>query len=76
MRLPALRHRNFRLLWLGQLVSFSGSMMQSAAVLWHVTLLVPPDRRALALGLVGLVRFVPIVLFSLASGVVARPPRS
>ncbi len=27
----ALQHRNFRLLWLGQLVSFSGSMMQTAA---------------------------------------------
>jgi MFS family permease len=69
--LAALRHRNFRLLWGGQLVSFSGSMMQSAAILWHVSLLVPPDQKALALGLVGLVRIVPIVVFSLISGVVA-----
>jgi MFS family permease len=67
----ALRHRNFRLLWLGQLVSFSGSMMQTAAVLWHVSLLVAPDRKGLALGLVGLARFVPIVAFSLVSGVAA-----
>jgi MFS family permease len=67
----ALHHRNFRLLWLGQLVSFSGTMMQSAAVLWHVALLAPPDQKGWALGLVGLVRFVPIVLFSLLSGVVA-----
>ena len=67
----ALRHRNFRLLWLGQLVSFSGTMMQSAAVLWHVALLAPPDQKGWALGLVGLVRFVPIVLFSMLSGVVA-----
>ena len=29
-------------------------MMQLAAVLWHVSLLVRPDRRALGLGLVGL----------------------
>ncbi len=69
--LVALRHRNFRLLWAGQLVSFSGTMMQSAAILWHVSLLVPEDRKGLALGFVGLVRIVPIVLFSLVSGVVA-----
>lgn len=67
----ALHHRNFRLLWLGQLVSFSGTMMQSAAVLWHVALLAPPDQKGWALGMVGLVRFVPIVLFSMLSGVVA-----
>jgi MFS family permease len=67
----ALRHRNFRLLWIGQLISFSGSMMQQAAILWHVSLLVSPDRRGLALGLVGLVRVGPIVLFSLISGVAA-----
>jgi len=67
----ALQHRNFRLLWVGQLVSFSGTMMQSAAILWHVSLLVPEDRKALALGMVGLVRIVPIVIFSLVSGVVA-----
>src|SRR6185312_12609078 len=67
----ALRHRNFRLLWVGLLVSFSGSLMQSAAILWHVALLVPEDRRAIALGLVGLVRVVPVVIFSLLSGVAA-----
>jgi MFS family permease len=67
----ALRHRNFRLLWIGLLISFSGSLMQSAAILWHVSLLVPDDKRALALGMVGLVRVVPIVAFSLLSGVAA-----
>jgi MFS family permease len=45
--------------------------MQSAAILWHVSLLVPDNRRALALGLVGLVRVVPVVFFSLLSGVAA-----
>jgi MFS family permease len=49
----------------------TGSMMQNAALLWQVSLLVPPDRKGLALGLVGLVRVVPIVVFSLISGVVA-----
>jgi MFS family permease len=67
----ALQHRNFRLIWLGQLVSMAGSMMQSAAILWHVSLLVPPSQRGLALGMVGLVRVVPIVTFSLIGGVMA-----
>ena len=58
---PALQHRNFRLLWLGLLVSFSGTFMQTAAILWHVSLLAPDDARALALGLVGLVRVVPVM---------------
>ncbi len=67
----ALQHRNYRLLWIGLFVSFSGSMMQNAALLWHVSLLVAPDRKGLALGMVGLVRVVPIMVFSMISGVVA-----
>jgi MFS family permease len=67
----ALRHRNFRLLWLGQLVSMSGTMMQGAAILWHISLLAPPGWKALALGLVGLARIGPILVFGLWSGVVA-----
>ena len=67
----ALQHRNFRLIWIGLFVSFTGSMMQNAALLWHVSLLVPQDRKAPALGFVGLVRVAPIVIFSLISGVAA-----
>lgn len=67
----ALQHRNFRLIWLGLLLSFTGSFMQNAAILWHVSLLVAPERKGLALGFVGLVRVLPIVIFSLVSGVVA-----
>jgi MFS family permease len=67
----ALQHRNFRLIWIGLFVSFTGSMMQNAALLWHVSLLVTPERKGLALGLVGLVKVVPIVFFSMVSGVVA-----
>lgn len=69
--LIALSHRNFRLLWFGLLISMSGSLMRTAAILWHVSLLVPEDRKALALGVVGLVRVLPIVIFSFISGVVA-----
>jgi MFS family permease len=67
----ALRHRNFRLLWLGQLVSMSGTMMQQAAILWHIALLAPPGWKALSLGMVGLARIGPILVFGLWSGVVA-----
>jgi MFS family permease len=67
----ALQHRNFRLIWIGLLVSTTGSMMQNAALLWHVSLLVSPDKKGLALGFVGLVRVLPVVIFSMVSGVVA-----
>ena len=45
--------------------------MQNAALLWHVSLLVPPERKGLALGMVGLVKVAPIIIFSIVSGVVA-----
>src|SRR6267142_4188799 len=64
----AMRHRDFRLLWLGQIVSVTGSQMQLAALHWHVWLL---TRSAFALGLLGLFRGAPIILCSLAGGVFA-----
>jgi MFS family permease len=64
----ALRHRDFRLLWLGQIISVTGSQMQFVAINWHVYLL---SKSALALGLVGLFRGVPIIVCSLMGGVVA-----
>jgi MFS family permease len=67
----ALRHRNFRLIWIGLMLSFTGTMMQNAALLWHVSLLVPAENKGLALGLVGLAKVVPIFVFSMISGVVA-----
>ncbi|MGE3509707.1 MAG: MFS transporter, partial [Vicinamibacterales bacterium] len=67
----ALTHRNFRLIWFGLLASFTGSFMQNAALLWHVSLLVPPERRGLALGFVGLSKVVPVVVFSVIAGVLA-----
>jgi len=50
------------------LISVSGSMMQSAAILWHVYEI---THSPLALGGVGLARILPVVGFSLISGVVA-----
>ena len=69
--LVSLQHRNFRLIWIGLLASMTGSTMQNAALLWHVSLLVTPERKGLALGLVGLVKVVPIIGLSMVSGVVA-----
>ena len=42
-----------------------------AAILWHVSLLVPSKQKGIALGLVGLARVVPTVAFSIWGGVVA-----
>ncbi len=64
----ALRHPHFRNLWLGQFVSLTGTQMQVVAINWHIYLL---THSPLALGLVGLTRVVPIVVFSLWAGVVA-----
>ncbi|MEK6409723.1 MAG: MFS transporter [Acidobacteriota bacterium] len=64
----ALRHRDFRLLWIGQLISVTGSQMQLVAINWHVYVL---TKSPLALGGVGLVRVLPIIFCSLLGGVVA-----
>jgi MFS family permease len=53
---------------LGQIVSVTGSQMQFVAINWHVYLL---TKSAFALGLVGLFRGVPIIVCSLAGGVLA-----
>src|SRR5688500_10266988 len=50
------------------MVSLVGTQMQSVALHWHVYLL---THSPLALGLVGLTRVVPIVVFSLWGGIVA-----
>jgi MFS family permease len=65
----ALRSREFRLLWIGQLISQSGSAMQTLAINWHVSVLT--NYNPLALGLVGLSRVVPVIIFSLIGGAVA-----
>lgn len=69
--LVALTHRNFRLIWVGLFASFTGSFIQNAALLWHVSLLVPPERRGLALGLVGLAKIAPVIVFSMIAGILA-----
>ena len=66
--LRALRHRDFRLFWSGQLVSLVGTWMQSVAQAWLVLQLTDSPFR---LGLVSTLQFLPILLFSLVTGVAA-----
>jgi MFS family permease len=61
-------------MWAGQFVSMTGSQMQLVTINWHVYLLMRPygeKAAAAALGLVGLVRVLPIIVCSLVGGVVA-----
>ncbi|MBN9391838.1 MAG: MFS transporter [Chloroflexi bacterium] len=65
----ALRHRNYRLFWTGQLVSLIGTWMQNLAQSWLVLTLSNND--PFALGLVAGLQFLPTLLFSLFTGVIA-----
>src|SRR6266705_4356006 len=64
----ALRHRNFRLFWLGQLISLTGTWMQSTGQAWLVLQL---THNALLLGLVGALQFLPVMILALFGGVLA-----
>ena len=34
---PALKHRNFTLIWLGLMISMVGTQMQQWALFWHIS---------------------------------------
>ena len=59
---------NYRLYWLGQLVSVSGTWMQTVAQSWLVLQL---TNSPLALGTVNMLRFLPVTLLTLFGGVLA-----
>jgi MFS family permease len=63
-----LRYRDYRLLWLGQLVSVTGSQMRVVAIAWQVYVI---GHNPLQLGLLGLSQAVAQIGFSLVAGVVA-----
>lgn len=65
---PSLYHRKFRLLWLGLMISITGSQMQVWALFWHVRDL---TEHPIALGGIGLARILPVILFSLVGGAMA-----
>lgn len=67
-RFSALRHRNFRIFWIGQLVSVIGTWMQSVAQGWLMHRLTDSP---FMLGLLGFTQFLPVTLLSLWAGVVA-----
>ncbi len=70
----ALRFRNFRLFWWGQVVSVTGTFMQSTAQQWLVLTLAPNN--PLALGITGALQFGPsLVLGPFAGAIIDRYPR-
>src|SRR2546429_1092592 len=64
----ALRHRNFRLFWSGQLISLTGTWMQTIGQAWLVLEL---THSAWLLGVVGALQFLPVMLLALFGGVLA-----
>src|SRR6266704_2516510 len=66
-RFPALHYRDFRLWWGGQFISTIGSQMQIVAVNWHIYLL---THSAFALGIIGLLRFLPLIFCSFIAGII------
>jgi MFS family permease len=64
----ALRQRNFRLFWFGQMISLIGTFMQIVGQSWLVLEL---THSAWQLSLVGALQALPILLFSLFAGVFA-----
>ncbi|MFN8411569.1 MAG: MFS transporter [Anaerolineales bacterium] len=65
---PSLRHKKFFYLWLGQLISITGTQMQLWALFWHVSQL---NKNPIALGGIGLARIIPVIIFSLIGGALA-----
>lgn len=70
----ALRHRDFRLLWGGQVVSIAGSQMQVVALhvqVYQLARQIPGANPALYLGLIGLMQLLPLLVLGLGAGVLA-----
>jgi MFS family permease len=67
----ALRHRNFRLFFAGQLISVTGTWMQSVAQGWLLVTLVGKDQAIVYLGLLGAVQFLPVLVLGLFGGIIA-----
>ena len=63
-----LRHRNFRLLWFGQVAAGIGQQFQMIAIGWHIYEI---TGSTIALGLVAVFRFFPFMTFSLVGGAMA-----
>jgi len=66
-RFPALHYRDFRIWWIGQFISMIGNQMQTVAINWHIYVL---THSAFALGLIGLMRFLPFLMCGVFAGLV------
>jgi MFS family permease len=64
----ALRHRNYRLFFVGQLVSLVGTWMQTVAQSWLVLQL---THDPFMLGVVAAAQFIPVMVFGLFGGLIA-----
>jgi MFS family permease len=68
----SLRVRNFRLYFVGQLISVSGTWMQSVALAWLVVAyLAPPGQRGVDVGFTTALQFLPMLLFGAWGGLIA-----
>jgi MFS family permease len=67
-RFSALYYRDFRLFWFGQIISISGTWMQSVAQGWLVYSL---TKSPFYLGMVAAAASLPILFFTLPAGVLA-----
>jgi MFS family permease len=65
---PAFKHRRFTLFWIGLTLAQAGAQMQLWGLLWHIRTL---SDQPFALGVVGLIRFTPTLIFSLVAGLAA-----
>src|ERR1700736_1790711 len=73
--LSALGYRDYRLIWIGQVISNVGSSMPQLGLGWLIVQLAErdgaPQLVPVYLGLVGLSRGVPVLFAGLAAGVIA-----
>ena len=63
-----LKNRDFILFQIGMFISRSGTFMQDVAVNWQVYQL---TKSPLSLGILGLAKFIPVLIFSMISGITA-----
>lgn len=62
---PALRHRDFKLFWTGQCISLIGTWMQTVGQSWLVYQITDSSFK---LGIISVLQFTPMLLFSLPVG--------
>jgi len=65
---PLRESRSYRLLWIGQLISLSGSQLRLVALPYQIFLL---TGSSFAVGLIGVFQAVPLLVLSLFGGVIA-----